>query len=212
MITRIAGILESVETLEATVRPGGGLTYQVMLPSYLAQRLRDRVGQAVELHTIQYFEGQLGGSTLVPRLVGFQTTQERRFFELLTSVDGLGNRKALRALAEEPASIARAVGSADVAWLTRLPEIGKKTAEKVILELKSKITPFLSPDEVSGLNSASAGPVAPTGGMGAAALDAVEALVTLGETRPEAERRVRLALAKGAQGSADEILARVFGG
>ncbi len=211
MITRIIGTLESVEGLEATVSPqGSAIAYAVLLPAYLAQTLRERVGQTVTLHTLHYLEGQLGGSSLLPRLIGFASARERRFFELLTSVDGLGNRKALKALAHEPAAIARAVAGADAAWLTQLPEIGKKTAEKVILELKGKVQAFLSPEEVAGLDAAASHTPALADPI---EQDAIAALVALGDTRTDAERKVRTALARhrGLR-TPDEVLAAVFSG
>lgn len=213
MITRITGVLEGVEGLEATVVPtGSAMAFQVLLPAYLAQRLRESRGQSVTFHTITYFEGQLGGSHLVPRLIGFASAPERRFFELMTSVEGLGNRKALKALAQEPAAIARAIASSDATWLTGLPEIGKKTAEKVILELKSKVQGFLSAEEVAGLDAAATG-AAPKGAEGQLFEDAIAALMALGETRADAERKVRLAMSKrpGLK-TADELVAAVYGG
>jgi len=207
MISRIAGTLESLEGLEATVQPGsGGLWYQVLLPAYLAERMRPQVGRAVTLYTLQYLEGQGQGSSYIPRLIGFASAQERRFFDLLTSVDGLGNRKALRALAQEPASIARAIAGADAAWLSQLPEIGKKTAEKVILELKTKVQPFLTAEEIRGLDAAASVTVT------APAEEAIAALIALGETRPEAERKVRAAILKNrGLATADQILAAAYG-
>jgi Holliday junction DNA helicase RuvA len=142
---------------------------------------------------------------MIPRLVGFLSAQERRFFELLTSVDGMGNRKALRALAQDPALIARAIAGGDTPWLTRLPEIGKKTAEKVILELKDKVTGFLTAEEVAGLDAAATTVPGP-------AAAAISALVALGESRPDAERLVRTALArKPGLGTPDEIVAAALG-
>jgi Holliday junction DNA helicase RuvA len=205
MITRITGTLESVDGLEAIIRPeAGGLTYQVLVPVYLAERLRPQIGRPVTLHTIHYLESQGQGSAYLPRLIGFVSPQDRRFFDLLTSVDGFGNRKALRALAQEPALIARAILSADAPWLSQLPEIGKKTAEKVILELKSKVGAFLTADEVRGLDSAAA----PTD----AASEAIAALVALGETRADADRKVRQALARNKSlTTSDQIVAAAYG-
>lgn len=207
MITRLSGTLESVDGLEAAVRPeGSGLVYQVLIPAYLADRLREQVGRPVTFYTIHYLESQGQGAAYIPRLIGFLTPQDRRFFDLLTSVDGFGNRKALRALAQEPALVARAIVGADTSWLSRLPEIGKKTAEKVILELKGKAGAFLTADEVRGLESAAA--TAPTD----AAAEAIAALVALGETRAEAERKVRSALARHKDlTTSDQILAAAFG-
>jgi Holliday junction DNA helicase RuvA len=209
MITRISGTLESIEGSEAIVRPEGGLSYQVLLPAFLVEPLRKQIGKPVQLHTLEYLEGQGQGSSFIPRLIGFATPQERRFFDLLTSVDGFGNRKALRALAQEPAIIARAIAGSDAGWLSQLPEIGKKTAEKVILELKGKVQPFLTAGEIRGLDSASRAQ-SPRSGE---AEEAIAALAALGETRADAERMVRTALTRNPGiKTADEIVAAAYGG
>jgi Holliday junction DNA helicase RuvA len=213
MITRISGVLESVEGLEAIVRPGAGdtgLVYQVLVPAYESERLKGQTGRPVTLHTVHYLEGQGQGTSFVPRLVGFTSVLDRRFYELLVAnVEGFGPRKALRALAQEPAQIARAILGADAAWLSKLPEIGKKTAEKVILELKSKVGPFVTADEVRGLESAAAGEAAPSTPME----EAMAALVALGETRGDAERKVQMAVSRNRSlKTTDAILAAAVGG
>ncbi len=210
MITRISGTLEAMEGIEAIIRPeGSGLSYQVLVPVFLSERLRGQVGRPISLFTLEYLEGQGQWSSYIPRLIGFSSAQERRFFDLLTSVDGFGNRKALRALAQEPAQIARAIAGADAGWLSQLPEIGKKTAEKVILELKGKVTPFLTAEEIQGLDAAVEG----RGVVTDAAEEAVSALVALGETRLDAERMVRAALTRHrGLTSPDQIVAAAYGG
>jgi Holliday junction DNA helicase RuvA len=209
MITRLAGMLEAVEGIEATVRLEGGVWRQVLVPVYLADGLRERIGSAVTLHTLEYLESQGQGSSYIPRLIGFGSAQERRFFELLTGVDGFGNKKALRALAHEPALIARAIVGNDAAWLTQLPEIGKKTAEKVILELKGKVQPFLTASEIRGLDDGARGEPEPVGAAG----EAIAALVALGETRTDAERKVRHAASRDrALATADQLVAAALGG
>ncbi len=208
MISRIQGTLESIDGLDATVRlDGSGLSYQVLVPLFFAERLRDHAGRPITLHTIEYLEGQGPGGAFVPRLIGFATAAERRFFELLTTVDGMGNKKALRALAQEPAQIARAIAGGNAPWLTQLPEIGKKTAEKVILELKDKVQPFLTAAEVAGLDTAARAPARASDPASAA----VGALVALGETRTDAERMVRDAMAANpALAKPDEIVQAAF--
>lgn len=210
MINRLAGMLEGIEGLEATVKPDGmGIWYQVLVPAYEAQRLRERVGKPITLYTIEYLEGQGVGSSFIPRILGFTSPQDRRFFELLTTVDGFGNKKALRAMAQDPAQIARAILSADAAWLTKLPEVGKKSAEKVILELKTKVDAFLTAEEVKGLDRSAAGQPAPTGPVE----EAIAAIVQLGEDRPDAERMVRNAMARNkALKTTDQLIAAAYGG
>jgi Holliday junction DNA helicase RuvA len=210
MITRISGVLESLEGLEAVVRVEGGLWYQVLVPAYEVERLRARIGGGITLHTVHYLESQGQGASYVPRLVGFASAQDRRFFELLVAnVEGFGPRKALRALAQDPAQIARAILGADAAWLSKLPEIGKKTAEKVILELKGKVAPFLTADEVRGLEAATVGDLPASTPME----EAMAALMALGETRGDAERKVKVAVMRNRElKTTDAILAAAVGG
>ena len=209
MISRLEGTLEAVEGMEATVRPTGlGVWYQVLLPAFEAARLGQRIGQTITLHTIEYLEGQGVGSSFIPRLIGFTTVQDRKFFDLLTTVDGFGNKKALRAMAEQPAAISRAILSADASWLTKLPEVGKKSAEKVILELKGKVAAFLSTDDIKGLDDAASGHTPTSGPVD----EAIAAITQLGEARPDAERMVRKALSrnKGLK-TTDQIVAAAYG-
>jgi holliday junction DNA helicase RuvA len=230
MITWIEGTLESIEGLQAVIRDQAGdgplegprdgrslrLAYEVMLPAYFAERARQqgRAGSRLRLVTIQYLEGQSQGAWFIPRLIGFPSASDRRFFELLTTVDGLGNKKALRAMAREPAEIAAAIVNKQIPWLTALPEIGKKTAEKIVLELASKVGPFLALDASPGAPS-----IEPKLGSEAQATagerEALAALVALGETPQEAARLVARALAAqptlalaGASGEA--ILAAIY--
>jgi Holliday junction DNA helicase RuvA len=79
----------------------------------------------------------------VPRLIGFDTEEDRSFFELFTTVKGIGNRKALRALSLPFETIAGAIASRDVDTLKSLPEIGKRTAETIVAELHGKVDRFI---------------------------------------------------------------------
>jgi Holliday junction DNA helicase RuvA len=210
MLTRISGVLESVEGLEAVLRLEGGLWYSVLVPAYETERLGGRVGRPLTLYTIQYLESQGQGSSYIPRLIGFTSVADRRFFELLTTVDGFGNKKALRAMAQAPGLIARAILGADAAWLSKLPEIGKKTAEKVILELKTKVEPFLTADEIRGLDAAAANGAGPA--PSSAAEEAIAALVALGESRGDADRMVRAAVLRDRSlTTTDRIIAAAIG-
>lgn len=203
MIARLTGKLDSIEGATACVSPEvGGLTFEVMLPAYLAERLTPQVGRSVTLVTLQYLESQNQGSSYVPRLIGFTTAHERDFFELFTTVKGIGNRKALRAMAVEPAVIARAIAAKDARALYELPEIGKRLAETVIAELTGKVDGYLAASEIEALDrgAKSAAPLPDAAG------EAIAALMGLGETRPEAERLVRRAVDRlGAEGSGGKL-------
>ncbi len=210
MITRISGTLEGLEGLEATIRPEpGGVSYQVLVPAFAADTLHELVGKPVTLHTIQYLEPQGPGGAMVPRLVGFAGARDRRFFELLTgNVEGIGNRKALRALVQTPGAIARAIAGGDAAWLQQLPEIGKKTAERMIVELRDKVGAFLVGDDF-GIEPKGARPIRADD----PAAGAIGALIALGETRADAERMVQKALRKDPKlATPDAIVQAAYGG
>lgn len=219
MITRITGTIREAGTLSVTLEVGeGGLWYEVLVPAYVGESAASRVGERITLATLQYLEGQGQGSSFIPRLIGFEKSEDRRFFELFTTVKGIGNRKALRAMALPPATIARAIADRNARALTELPEIGKRLAETVIAELFGKVDAYLAMGEVAGLDRA----IEPRVSIGAAPLvgpteEAVSALMALGEQRADAERLVarasdRLASAGTPAESADDLVSAVFAG
>lgn len=210
MIRKIAGRLESMDGLSALVAPAiGGITYEVLVPAYLAERLLAEVGKSIELLTLQYFEGQGQGSSFVPRLLGFATAQDRRFFELLVTVKGMGNKKALRSLAVEPGAFARAIAERDTRALQELPEIGKRMAETVIAELSGKVEAFVSYETGRGVEAKPGARDATRTGPG---IEAVEMLVALGESRADAERMVeRATLREPGLSSSASIVAAALG-
>jgi Holliday junction DNA helicase RuvA len=206
MICRITGVLERAEGLSAEVAIPGGMVHEVLVPAYLAPELAGRIGSPVTLHTLEYLESHNQGASFVPRLVGFARPEERDFFELLTTVKGIGNRKALRALAEPPGVIARAIVSRDTRALQQLPEIGKRLAETMVAELVGKVDRFAAWESGPAETKPSAGP------LRGPAEEAVAALVALGEQRADAETRVRKAVAGGRGTTAEEIVAAALGG
>lgn len=208
MIVRLEGILESVEGQRVVVAPeGGSVAYQVLVPTVVGESLIGREGERVVLHTMEYLEGVSQGSSFVPRMVGFLTVEQRRFFEIFTGAKGLGIRKALRAMAAPVGVIARAIRDGDVRMLQSLPEIGKRLAETVVVDLKGKVEPFLG---VEGAVEVKGGGVDVLGSE--AARQAVAALVQLGDTKADAERLVARALERSGKVDAapDELLALAF--
>ncbi len=183
MLERLRGQLRSVGDHDAIVTVGP-LDYEVLVPSGDAARLRLAVGESIEFVLLHYLESQANGAVFRPRLIGFTSETDRTFFELLTSVKGIGYRKALRALAMPIATVARAVAEKDVDTLRALPEIGKKTAETIVLDLHEKVADLL-PGLVSGLRDpdASDGGSSPEAATSNAARDAILVLVQLGESR-----------------------------
>lgn len=143
MIVRIRGILAGIEDDQALVETGG-LTYGVLVCAAAAEQLitSGLVGREIILHTLYYIEGGIGLGGLTPRLIGFPSRADLDFFQQLTSVQGLGMRKALRSLCIPAREYARAIELNDLATLKRLPEIGNKTAQKIVMELRGKVTVF----------------------------------------------------------------------
>ncbi len=185
MIARIKGILEAVDESSVWIAVVGGLTYEVLVPAYAAARLGGRIGQAIELHTLHYLESQNQGAALLPRLAGFLTVEDRRFFELFTTCKGIGNRRALRVMTLETAQIAAAIAGRDLATLQSLPEIGRRTAETIVATLHDKV------DSFAGASAFAAADTSGVGGEGGAvsvndmAREALELLVHLGENRTQ---------------------------
>ncbi|MBI1303726.1 MAG: hypothetical protein GC172_08055 [Phycisphaera sp.] len=213
MIARIEGTLEDVIDGVAEVRVAGGLVYEVLVPACDAGELLARQGREVSFFTLHYLESQGQGSHFAPRVIGFRSREQRAFFELLTTVKGIGNRKALRAMQVSHARMAEAIAAGDAKFLATLPEIGKRTAESTIVELKGKLDPFLADPTAArraaqvaaAAASAVALPVGP-------AADAEEVLVALGEPRVQARAKIErvVGAAGGESLGADEIVTRAL--
>ena len=123
-------------------------------------------------------------------LFGFSETQEKRLFEKLLTISGIGPKLAITVLSGIDASrLVTAIRSGDHATLTRIPGIGKKTAERVVLELKDKLD-----DLAVSIPATSGG--AQHGTAGQAGDDALSALVNLGYARPIAQKAIETAIAK----------------
>jgi Holliday junction DNA helicase RuvA len=160
----------------------GPMLVDVLVPGSDVDSLHQRIGREVVFYTLLVFEGSGQGSSMVPRLLGFNSIQDRAFFELFTTVKNIGHRKALRALQAPAADIAAAIARRDSGFLIALPEIGKRTAETIIAELSGKLDAWLAgPGSTIEIGP---GPIA-----GTPAADAVAMLVALGE-RPEAARQL----------------------
>lgn len=194
MIERVRGILTGIEGQEAMLEPPGlPVMLAVLVPAYLSERLAAKVGDSVVFYTLASLESHGQGTSFVPRLIGFLSPSDRAFFELFTTVKGIGTRRALRALAAEPSAIARAIVARDTAALFELPEVGKRLAETIVAELDGKVDRFLSVEGLDGtLRVAERGSAGTLVGVAA---EAAAALVALGEPVAEAERMVRGALA-----------------
>jgi len=184
VISRITGQLAQVHdgAVEVDVH---GIGYTVLVAPSASASLRGMIDQPVTLHTVYDIEGGGGGGNLSPRLVGFLDPEERKFYEKLKTVKGFGAMKALRALVVAPRKIARAIEDGDTAMLRRLPEVGARTADKIVAELKGKLEHFAlgepsreeQPEEMPAFKA-----------------DAIDVLVTAGMSRTEALTKIEHAL------------------
>ncbi len=123
----------------------GPVCVQVLVPACDRARWMGLVEEPAVLHTWMTFDGQVGGSSLEPRLVGFASPEDRDLFHALTTVKGIGHRRALRAMELPGDQIARAIAAADTTTLRTLPEVGKKLAETIVLELREKMEKLVGP-------------------------------------------------------------------
>jgi Holliday junction DNA helicase RuvA len=199
MIVSLRGKLIEAGVLRVVIE-SAGVGYEVNVPVTTAERL-PKLGAEVFLliHHVFREDGQA--------LYGFAIAEEREFFKLLVErVSGVGPKMALNILSRLSLPILRdAIIRGDVALLSQCPGIGKKTAERLVMELKDKVG-LEAPGAVTMAAVASA-VVAPT-----PASDAVSALVALGFKPVDADKGVRTAIAKlGPGATADQLVRAALG-
>ena len=172
--TLVAGGLDRIEIMTAS-----GLAYEVLVPLSVLEQL-PRVGGDVALHTAMVVREDAW------LLFGFPTAEERRLFQRLLGTTGVGPSLAMNLLSTLTGDrLVRAIRAGDLATLTQVPRVGKKLAERLVLELRDKL-------EGTGVEEIAApGRAAAPTGPGS---DAVRALVALGYAPTDAERAVRATL------------------
>lgn len=182
MISALTGQLSRVDenSVQLTCAP---FLFDLSVPAADVEALRARVGEEITFHTLFYLEGSAGGGNLDPRLIGFLRPEDKRFFNLFTTVKGIGPKTALRALSAPVGEIAQAIESKDARFLINLDGIGKRTAELIIAELSGKLKDF-AVAHVGEQVAAYAASRALTASEG----DALSAMTALGEKRQDAER------------------------
>jgi len=185
MIVKLSGKLDYVgdDCVHVT---HGEITRELLVPSADVPFLQTKVGQPVTFFTMEYIEGNASFGQLAPKMLGFLRVQDREFFELFTTVKGIGTRKGLKALAISTGEIARAIALKDTRKLSSLPSVGKRMAETIVAELHGKVDRF-------AVGAAGASEV-PVQALPDYEQTAVEALVKLGERRPDAENWVKRAV------------------
>ena len=186
MIAHLRGRLLSKTPNQAIV-DCGGVGYDVTISVATFSALPNE-GTEVTLHIHTHVrEDQLA-------LFGFSQTQEKRLFEKLLTISGIGPKLAITVLSGIDATrLINAIRSGDHATLTKIPGIGKKTAERVVLELKDKLDDLaITIPTTTGVPH-----------HGAAGDDALSALVNLGYARPIAQKAIETAITKNPEAAQD---------
>lgn len=202
MINRITGLLVSLNEASASIRIGG-FDYEVLLPDIVRRQLQSKLNEDVSLRTVEYLEGNPQQGRLVPRIIGFMNEAEMEFFDLMCSVDGLGVKKALRAMVRPVREIAVSIEEQDVKNLSTLPGIGPAMAERIVAKLRRKMTKFAlmiaaqipeASDAASDLMS-----------------EAYEALISVGHSPQDARERIETAMSGGKKfKSVEDVLAEIY--
>lgn len=195
MITSLNGTLVESGIFRAVVECAG-VGYEVTIPVTTAEKL-PKSGQSVRLHIHHAFreDGQA--------LYGFATAEERDFFRMLVEkVSGVGPKMAVNLFSRlSLPTLKDAIARGDVNRLSDCPGIGKKTAERLVIELRDKVGPG-----AAGKGAVAPAP-APVSGS-SAQQDALDALVALGLKAAEADKALRAAVAKLGQDAPAEKLIR----
>ncbi|RME47014.1 MAG: Holliday junction branch migration protein RuvA [Chloroflexi bacterium] len=172
MIRFLRGVVLYVEQSSLVIEPGGsGLGLRIYVPNPTIARTK--VGDIITLHTyLQVRENELS-------LYGFETPEELQIFELLLGVSGVGPKVALSALSTlSPDAFRLAVANKEPGVVARVPGIGKRTAEKIVIELQGKLSPAAETlESLSHVMDVD--------------MEVIEALVALGYSVVEAQRAVQ---------------------
>ena len=189
MISLLEGVLLTRELERVEVLTDGGLGFELAIPLSVLETL-PREGERVRLHT--YLVVKDDGW----QLFGFASAHERKVFQRLLGATGVGPALALGMLSTLSASrVVHAIREKDIATLQGVPRVGRKKAERLVLDLAERM------DDLQGDDADSVRP------QGEGAEDAIKALVSLGYGQADAERAVRKALEQqGAGTSVPELI------
>lgn len=176
MIAQIAGrvVTRSLDRVE--IMTAGGVAYECLIPLSVYETLPAE-GEPVTLHT------HLAVREDAWQLYGFGSPFERAVFQRLLSAKGVGPALALGILSSLTAErVVRALREKDITSLVRVPRVGRKKAEQIILDLA---------DKIDGVGGAPGAPATAAGAVGSPADDAIRALISLGYNQADADRAVR---------------------
>lgn len=200
MITRITGKLVHLTDVCAYLQIGG-FEHEVLLPDLVRRQLQGRLDEEVSLRTIEYLEGNPQQGRLTPRMIGFANDAEREFFELVCSVDGVGAKKALRAMVRPVQEVATAIEERDIKQLSTLPGVGPAVAERIVAKLRRKMAKFalMVSSDVPDLADRDV------------LAEAYEALLSVGHTAQDAMARIETVKESGKKfKTVEDVLAEIY--
>ncbi|MFT5523496.1 MAG: Holliday junction DNA helicase RuvA [Pirellulaceae bacterium] len=186
MICGITGVLRAVSEGRAILHVNS-FDYEVLIPEFTRIKLQSMLEKDISLHTIQYLEGNPAQGRLTPRLVGFLSDIEREFFEMFCSVDGVGVKKALRAMVRPVRDVATLIEEQDAKGLSTLPGIGPATSERIIAKLRRKMPKFAL---IASTSDAAQTDVAPD-----IVRDTYQVLMSLGHSESDSRKLIDSAVA-----------------
>jgi Holliday junction DNA helicase RuvA len=168
---------------------------EVLIPEHTRRQVQGKLGEPITLHTIFYIEGNAMTGRMVPRLIGFNSSIDREFFDTFCSVDGVGVRKALRAMVHPVRELARTIQDQDVRTLATYPGIGEAMAERIVAKLRRKVGKFaliISPHEahLATISNGAPEPAEPD-----VIRDTYAALISVGHTESQARQAIDRVLA-----------------
>ena len=187
MIASLSGRVAEILS-ESIIVEVGGVGMHIFVPAQLKDDFR--VGEQIKLHTF-----------LVVRedsltLYGFGTAEEKEFFSLLLGVNGVGPRLALAGLTTlNPDAIRRAVFNEQADLFSRIPGVGKKTAQKILLHLQDKVTAVDGLEPVAAMDEINTQVLEALVALGYSVVEAQAALQNIPKDTPDdVETRIRVAL------------------
>ncbi len=192
MIAYVRGVLDHKEPNRIVVDIGG-IGYEVFIPLSTYQRL-PAVGDQVKLFTYHHVRED------ITDLYGFLSSEEKEIFEMVLTISGVGTKVALSILSAMSADVfRRSIAQGDIKTLTKIPGIGKKSAERMVLELKGKIGTVHIDEGMMRVLEAESGN------------DAVSALLSLGAGQSAAEYAVyRAERLLGDEAEVEDLIAQAI--
>lgn len=193
VVAGVEGVLEAKHADSALIRVGGGILLRVYVPAHDLGAMPPE-GTSVRLHThLIVREDDL-------QLYGFAAEQGRHLFEMLLSVSQVGPKAALAVLSVlPPADLAAAIVASDAAALSRAPGVGKRTAERIILDLKGKLEEEIGAPAAASVAASTVGTAGDPAlqwltALGYSSLEARQALSVEREEELTTDERVKRAL------------------